>query len=156
MGAWRELCKGVLVEALRFVVAAWGESKHPSSCKQNGEEATWICSDQRDYWEAQARKCRDRLVEAERANLELEAYRSQRFWCEPLFCCVSILVSFLLGVFLPVTVSSWHRRVTPRHSDRRLPLEASVEIVDSEVPASAPKDVKELAAARLRARGLRG
>ena len=87
MGAWRELCKGVLVEALRFVVAAWGESKHPSSCKQNGEEATWICSDQRDYWEAQARKCRDRLVEAELANLELEAYRSQRFWCEPLFCC---------------------------------------------------------------------
>ncbi|CAE7299586.1 UPF1 [Symbiodinium sp. CCMP2592] len=145
MVAWRELCKGVLVEALRFVVAAWGESKHPVSCKENGQEATWICSDQRDYWEAQARKCRDRLAEAELSILELEAYRRQRFWIELVLWFLSILLSFLLGGFLSATISSWHRGVTPGHSGQGLALEAPQWVAESETLASVPKDGKELA-----------
>ena len=152
MVAWRELCKGILVETLRFVVAAWGETKHPGSCKQADIESSWVCSDQRDYWEAQARKCRERLAEAELTILELEAYRSRLFWIDSFLLCLCILVSFVAGGLACSLSFAWRRRRAAKTESGLLSLEAQ----GGEALVAPPKDVKELAAARLRARGLRG
>ena len=162
MVAWRSLIQGLFVEALRFGFAHWGQESG-SDFKGPIRESRWHCEQKQSFWEAEARNCTEKLQALASCGAEIAIYKEQ---LKVIPRC-SNHEAFLLGVlsgatavigvlclaFLFLLRGPLHRRTLGlnRESDQGERFPDSL----VEVPAES-RDGVSLAAARQRARSLRG
>ena len=92
---------GVAVEVLRWIVSAWSDAKLPSYDGCRGA-AAWVCEEQREHWEHQAKICRERLFDLEGQAAQLDFFKSRSEWCETHLLLVFLGIGFLCGLLLGI------------------------------------------------------
>ena len=149
MGPWRAAARGVAIEFLRFLVAGWGEKDHCPTPRD------WKAEDQISYWKEESAICRARLREAYSCAAELEFLQKHHQSCVGAAeGILLVLTSVILGAFGSWVIFGYLRRPTsgivvaeietPRKGDWQEAAKSTLDGAD------------ELAAARQRARSLRG
>ena len=98
MVASRSLLQGLLVEALRFGFAVWGQDS-TAEFKGPRRDAHWHQDQTQVFWEAEARNCTERLRSLAACGVEVEIYRAQ---LKSIPRC-SVQEAFLLGVLSGVS-----------------------------------------------------